>query len=136
MKLFLVLAYVLSHSFANGQPCAELPPLSTIEADFRSSVNTSDQAGSIFSLGEVFYNCIAYGSPDGSTFRETRITARYQVEDGNFLGQVLYACVSMNGNMVWVSDDVGVVLKTGSAANGTERCNDCRELSDTTCTGG
>ena len=135
MKLFLVLAYVLSRSFANGQWCAELPPLSIIETDFRSAVNASDQAGSIFSLGEVFYNCIMYGSPDGSTYRETRITARYGVEDGNFMGQVLYACVSMNGVIVWESDEVGVILKTGSLANGTERCSNCRALSSTTCTG-
>lgn len=133
MKLLVVLAYVLSHNFANGQLCTELPPLSTIETDFRSAVNASDQAGSVFNLGEVFYNCIAYGSPEGSNFTETRITARYRVEDGDFLGQVLYACVSMNGDVVWASDEV--VLKMGSPANGTERCRNCRELSLTTCTG-
>ena len=140
MKLLLVLAYVLSHSFVNGQSCTDLPSLSTIEGDFRSAVNASEQAGSIFSLGEIFFNCITYGSPEGSTFRETRITARYQVQDREFLGQVLYACVNINGNTVWVSDEeVGVALKTGSAENGTERCRNCRESSSTssstTCTG-
>ena len=132
MKLFLVLAYVISRSFVNGQWCADLPSLSTIEADFRLAVNAS---GSNFILREIFYNCIAYGSPEGSTFRETRITARYQAQDGGSLGQALYGCVNISGNIVWVSDDFGVVLKTGLAQNGTERCMDCRALSSTTCTG-
>lgn len=133
MELFLVLAYMLSHSFVNGQLCENLPSLSAIQSDFYSAVNASDQAGNVtvFVLGEVFFNCITYGSPDGSDFIETTITARYEVEDGTFIGRVLYACVNMNGSLVWVSDDV--VLKDGVAANGTERCTNCRELSPTTC---
>ena len=129
MKLFLVLlAYVLTRSFVDGQLCTDLPSLSTIESDFRSAVNESS-----FSLEEIFFNCITYGSPEGSTFRETTITARYQAQDGPFLGQVLYACVDRSGSILWISDTV--MLKTGTASNGTERCSNCRELSATTCTG-
>ena len=140
MKLFvvLVMTYALSHSqLVNGQwPwCANLPPLSAIETDLRVAVNSSDQAGSTFILGELFYNCITYGSADGSTFRETTITAVYEVDNGTSMGQVLYACVDMNGVMAWVSDSNNVMLKTGLQENGTEKCMNCRELSPTTCTG-
>lgn len=136
MKLLLVLAYVLSHSYVNGQEqCLNIPSLSAIENDFRSAVNASDQAGNgTFNLGDVYFNCITYASSDGSTFREMTITASYQVEDGTFLGRALYACVNVGGSIVWRSDDV--VLKTGSATNGTERCSNCRAvMSQTTCTG-
>ena len=133
MKFLLVIACAQSYSFVSGQLCTELPPLSTIASDFRSAVNASDQIGDTFNLGEIFFNCITYGSPEGSTFRETTITSSYQVQDGVFLGQVLYACVSINGIIMWRSDEVA--LKTGQASNGTERCMDCRELSATTCSG-
>ena len=134
MKLFLVLAYVISYSCVNGQQsCTNLPSLSIIENDFHSAVNESDQAGNTFDLREIFYNCIDYTSPDGSTIGETTITARYEVEDGVFLGQSLYACVNMNGAMIWVSG--GVMLKTGLAENGMERCRNCRSFTQTTCTG-
>lgn len=135
MKLFLVLIYVLSYSFVSGQTCVSLPLLPTIENDFYLAVNASDQTGSTFILGELFFDCITYGSPDGSTFREMRITAKYQVDSGTFFGQVLYACVDFsNGTIGWVSGD-GVTLKSGSRTeNGTERCRDCRNLSPTTCT--
>ena len=134
MKLLLLLAYVISYSFVEGQQsCRNLPSLSIIENDFHTAVNDSDQAGNTFALREIFYNCITYASSNGSSYHETTITARYAVEDGDFLGQVLYACVSMNGAVVWVSDDV--MLKTGSVENLTERCRDCRASTPTTCAG-
>ena len=135
MKFLLVVACALSHSFVNGQLCTELPPLSTIERDFRSAVNASNQAGGTFNLREIFFNCITYGSPEGSTFRETTITARYQVQDGVFIGQALYACVNINGSITWISDRDEVALKAGQESNGTERCRGCRELTATRCLG-
>lgn len=135
MKLFLVLVYVINHScFVNGQQsCTNLPSSSIIENDFHLAVNESDQAGNTFALGRIFYNCVTYALPNGSTIRETTITARYVVGDDEFLGQSLYACVSINGALVWVSG--GVMLKTGLAENRTERCRNCRALTQTTCTG-
>lgn len=134
MKLLLLLAYVISYGFVEGQQsCTNLPSLSIIENDFHTAVNDSDQAGNTFALRGIFYNCISYASSNGSSYGETTIAARYAVEDGEFLGQVLYACVSMNGAMVWVSDEV--MLKTGLAENRTERCSDCRASTPTTCTG-
>lgn len=132
MKLFLAVVYVLNHSFVNGQLCTELPSTPMIENDFRSVVNASGQAGNAFDLRDIFYNCITYGSSDGTTFRETRITAMYQIENGTFEGRVLYQCTTLNGT-VWVTD--GVVLKPGLTENGTDRCMNCRELSPTACTG-
>lgn len=135
MKLFLVLAYVLGHNFVDGQQCTDLPPLATIEGDFYFAVNASEQAGNTFILGELFFNCITYGSPNGSIFRETTITATYEVDDGTFQGQVLYVCVEINETVLWLISPDGVRLKTGLRENNTERCSGCREPSMTTCDG-
>lgn len=135
MKLFVVIVYVIYHSFVDGQSCVDLPSLSIIENDLHRAVNSSGdlQTENTFSLGEIFYNCITYGSSDGSNYRELTITARYQIDSGSSMGQILYACVNQSGTIRWISNEP--VLKTGSTMNNTQKCNNCREISSTTCTG-
>ena len=116
-----------------SQFCLNPPDFAMISDNFAVAVGSSDQAGSIFNLTEIFYNCIAYGGSGGNEFRQMTITGRYEVDSGTYLGQAEYQCTNP-GAPQWNS--LRVILRNGSATNaGTTRaCADCQGTTNGTCT--
>jgi len=133
MKLLLFVVSSMCCSLIKGQSfCPNPPDFDMISDNFAVMVGSSDEAGSTFTLTEIFYNCIAYGGSGGNEFRQITITGRYEVDLGTFLGQASYQCENP-GTPRW--DNLRVILRAGLALNETTRgCADCQGITSNNCT--